>query len=485
MAIKDKLTTLEDVKVVSDYAKNLANSLAPIQEQIIGRFTGSVQSDNVPYIRLAIPCNIKQGDVVTISASYTGTNTNEFDLRAYDSGNTIHVIKSHLPFDTDYTFVASGNYVSVDLYHGSLNPIQVGETFSASVTINGVMLSKVQTLDAAVENIENTKDNYYDGITLTAGRVTGGVIYSSTTMHYTDYIPIVPNHKYAVYGGFFDSTYNNYYDSNKNYVGAMPLTEYITAYPYNYSRNIAVFTAPSNARFMRVNFLDRDLESGALPADFYFRDITNSKWADKKFLVIGDSISADYYGGYPKWVTDLLRDGLFLINNLTNDSIHATGFVARYSSTADDTFLTRLQTHSASDFDYLILFGGINDFIQNINFDTFKTAVDAFFSYLASNWYGKRIIVFSPLRTFQYGQNNSVGHTQKEYIDYIKEVAKYYALPLLNLTDDSGFFPYVETFKNQWTLMPDGQSTHDGVHPTETWEKEFLVPMVKQFLSSF
>jgi len=213
-----------------------------------------------------------------------------------------------------------------------------------------------------------------------------------------------------------------------------------------------------------------------------------------KVLVLGDSISTDYYGNYPKWVSVLIEQG-FLPANTTNDSIHATGFVAEYTAEGDvdNFFLNRLQAVADKDsYDLVVIFGGINDFIQGIpmgesggdSSTCFIPAVDAFFEYLVNQFTGSRIVVLSPLRTHNESANTA-GHNQTEYAEYIRRTAKKYCLPVLNLTEESGFYPFNETFKNQWTLIPEGYEEADGVHPNAAYQEKFLAPMIRNFLQQF
>ena len=208
-----------------------------------------------------------------------------------------------------------------------------------------------------------------------------------------------------------------------------------------------------------------------------------------KVLVIGDSISTDVYGSYPKWVTDLIGEG-FLPSNTTNSSQHATGFVARYNSEAND-FISRLKAiQNPSQYDLVVVFGGINDYIQSVPMGSesgtdytvsFKPAVNEFFTYLIQNFTQARLCVLLPLRTYATWQN-SAGEYQQAYGDYIKQVAKSYCLPVLNLTEESGFCPYISTFSEMWTLIPEGYQSGDGVHPNAEYERRFLAPMIKRFL---
>lgn len=212
---------------------------------------------------------------------------------------------------------------------------------------------------------------------------------------------------------------------------------------------------------------------------------TQDVLTDKKVLVMGDSISTDAYGNYKKWVTDLIDDGFFDNNKVTNDSYHATGFVATYSeggSVVRDNFVNRIKSVSnKSSYDLVVTFGGINDYIGGIDFDTFKTAVDTYFEYLVKNFTQARLCVFTPLRTYNV-YKNAAGHYQTEYADYIREVAKSYCLPVLDLTTESGFCPFIDEFKAMWTLTPSGYSTPDGVHPTAEYSEKYLAPMIANYL---
>lgn len=235
-----------------------------------------------------------------------------------------------------------------------------------------------------------------------------------------------------------------------------------------------------------------DLKNGTATVRLFYSELAPYK----KVLVIGDSISADYYGGYTKWVTHLINQRFFPADT-KNDSIHATGFVAHYDQTnKDDDFLQRIEAVENKDkFDLVVVFGGINDFIQHTPMDAsegetadktthFKPAVDYFFEYLTNNFVQARIVVLSPLcTTHQY--KNTAGHYQTEYADYIKKVAKSYCLPVLNLTEESGFYPFNADFRNRWTHIPEGYEGGDGVHPNAEYELRFLTPIIKNFLSRF
>lgn len=213
----------------------------------------------------------------------------------------------------------------------------------------------------------------------------------------------------------------------------------------------------------------------------------------KKILVIGDSITTDTYPKYSKWVTVLINNGFFPSDGTNDDSVASTGFVAINDGaslpTTENSFVDRLTAISDPEtYDLVVVFGGINDFIQGIPMgesggdkDTyFKPAVDYFFDYLIKNFTNARIAVLSPLRSSNTGKNWVAGvesYYQTEYADYIREVAKKYCLPVLNLTEESGFCPFIDEFKQKWT------DSADGLHPNEEYQKTFLAPMIKKFLA--
>lgn len=213
---------------------------------------------------------------------------------------------------------------------------------------------------------------------------------------------------------------------------------------------------------------------------------SETTYKDKKVLVIGDSISTDYYGNYKKWVTNLCDEGFFDAKNVTNSSFPATGFVADYveGDYHSGTFIERLKSVSNKEtYDIVIIFGGINDYInQNVEWGAFTTAVDTFFEYLVQNFYQSRICVFRPLRTFNTFPSAKTGKYQQEYSEYINTVAKAYCLPVLNLTEESGFCPFVKSFSDRWTFIQSGYDVADGVHPNAAYNTEYLSPMIKNFL---
>ena len=233
----------------------------------------------------------------------------------------------------------------------------------------------------------------------------------------------------------------------------------------------------------------------------------SQKLLSQKVLVIGDSISTDElsqkyfsdnrniypeyaeynsYGYYNKWVYDLVAQGLFKKENVVNNSIHATGYVA-HLSTYDNDFVTRIKKMAdANTYDLVIVFGGINDCLQNIplgesggDVDTyFKPAVDEFYSYLVNNFTQARICVLLPLK------NKNFFSRYNDYVDYIRSVVEGYSLPVLDLNKQSGFCPSNETFCRMWTFHGQNEEypNGDGLHPNKEYQEKFLAKQIKRFI---
>lgn len=221
---------------------------------------------------------------------------------------------------------------------------------------------------------------------------------------------------------------------------------------------------------------------------------------DKKVLIIGDSISTgdsslklyadEKYGGYNKWVDALIEEGFLNDYQTRNDSIHATGYVAKVSTFGECDYVSRLKAiQNPNKYDYVFVTGCYNDWRHDVLLDTFKSAVDEFFDYLIKNFTQAKILVSNSLKSFRCDYPNTNGNYQNEYNDYIKEVARKYSLPFFDLYYDSGFCPEVLAYRNMWTYyaVAEGKTegVHDGVHPNEEWAKNFMAPMIKHFIERY
>ena len=202
----------------------------------------------------------------------------------------------------------------------------------------------------------------------------------------------------------------------------------------------------------------------------------------KKVLVIGDSITTDAYGDYKKWCTVLIEEGFFPVDTV-NSSQHASGYVVRFGTEEND-YNSRIRSIANPEtFDYVIVNGCFNDWNQNADFDTFKSAVDSFYEYVINNFVNAKILVMNSLKSFLCMNANPQGKMQSDYCDYVKEVADKYSFPFYDLHRRSGFAPHIPAFRSRWTLLVG--DVYDGVHPNEEWEKRFMAPQIKHFIEQY
>ena len=138
----------------------------------------------------------------------------------------------------------------------------------------------------------------------------------------------------------------------------------------------------------------------------------------------------------------------------------------------DRYFLSRVEAMAEAD--GVVVFGGTNDYghgdaaigtFDDRTPDTFYGACHGLFTGLLEKYPGKPIVVMTPLHRLGEGEVK-VKHgrevTLKTYVDIIKEVARYYALPVCDLYGISGMQPAVPVLQERF--MPDGLHPNDAGH---------------------
>lgn len=423
-------------------------------------------------------------------------------------------------YDENKNYISQARFITADTYIDVPNnahyiAISATTVIMATLVITAKAKSVVYQINEKISDIESVVDTYekrepsslIDGYLISD---TGSQIASSDWVC-TDYLDLPFNEVSSIFvrGTFYGTGGCAIFDEDRRLLQAINGNN-VASYGGVSSQYLQTISVPyiDGAKFIRISgwksrvsdasdlWVSGNTSAGAFERIFDLEaDVKEVKAnistsiAESKVLVIGDSISTDAYGNYPKWVT-VLKNAGFFPSDVLNSSQHATGFVARYDNQPND-FITRLKAiQNPSQYDLVVVFGGINDYIQNVPMGSetgtdytvsFKPAVNEFFNYLIQNFTQARLCVLLPLRTYATWKN-SVDEYQQAYGDYIKQVAKSYCLPILNLTEDSGFCPYISTFSDMWTLLPEGFQSHDGVHPNEEYERRFLAPMIKGFL---
>ena len=142
------------------------------------------------------------------------------------------------------------------------------------------------------------------------------------------------------------------------------------------------------------------------------------------------------------------------------------------------------------DADVIVIFGGTNDFghgdaplgqMSDRTPDTFYGACHYLYSGIINRYPKATTVIMTPLHRCNEDNPRGDGHKTEnlailaEYVAIIKEVAAYYALPVLDLFAVSGIQPKVEI--NRITYCP------DGLHPNDEGQK-LIASRLKGFLET-
>lgn len=205
---------------------------------------------------------------------------------------------------------------------------------------------------------------------------------------------------------------------------------------------------------------------------------------------LGDSITQGVGASSPEHVYPYIIKERFGLKKANNYGISGTRF-ARQTKPSDEPsfdldFCSRVADMDP-EADAVVVFGGTNDFGHgdaplgtpaDRTKDTFWGACHELMRSLVEKYPGKPVVICTPLHRITEdvptGDNKPAPvAVLDEYIEIIRTVARYYALPILDLNVVSGIQPRVPAI--QEALCP------DGLHPNDAGQ-EILAKCVSNFL---
>lgn len=149
--------------------------------------------------------------------------------------------------------------------------------------------------------------------------------------------------------------------------------------------------------------------------------------------------------------------------------------IARQHSVSDpvsyDEYFSLRADKMPADADAVVVFGGVNDYghgdapmgkFSDRTPDTFYGACHELYLKLINKFPGKPIIIMTPLHwdaELELHGRPDGEYVLEDYVNAIKEVAKYYSLPVCDLYASSGIQPSVPVLKELYTI--------DGLHPND------------------
>ena len=204
----------------------------------------------------------------------------------------------------------------------------------------------------------------------------------------------------------------------------------------------------------------------------------------KKIACLGDSITEGVNADGWQWhrYIDRWCKNNGIETTVVNLGIGGTSVCT--SSYVTDTlqpFVNRLDT-IPSDADVVVIFGGTNDWgnnatlgtISDTGTSTFYGAYKHILEWLAINRPNAKVMTMTPLKRYYRGGGtvwinaqttpNNKGNLLQDYVRAVKEVSELYAIPYVDLHNDSGINPVIETVRTRFI--------GDGLHPNAEGNKK-------------
>ena len=513
---------------VGDELVDLRSAISDVEEIVRGeteRYTKLSVTDHVT-VSDTHEITFEQGDVLNFLVDYedsANVSNNRYSILVYNGTTFITEIRQTL--GTVLTWKATSNVTKITFYIQLISAVTTPYKMSSFVNVSDGLVEEVKLIKEDIQdifpitNLIDTNDPDYEenkAVKSSTGETTSSVYFDAT-----GFIKLKPNTKYYI-GGLYLTDFFAFFNNDKSAVITAPTMHVVPSLIYSESNYHGWFETGNDVCYFRGS-INKNYLSSAYLSEYYdeyrvrtqdcvvvspsFNNLVND-YMGKNVLIIGDSISTGSssarlnsnmpsYASYEKWVDDLINIGYLPSETTYNCSQHATGFVAKAGSASwidHSDFLNRIKyfenqgTWTPSEIDIVIIFGGINDQGTNIPIGAdetdgtvyFTPAVKDLFDYLLNNYTQARICVFLPTLANRDGGSDTVAKVH-QYTDVIKEEAKNRALPLLDLTDGSGFYPFNTAFKNTWTYKVNG-TTPDGLHPNQDYQELYLAPMIKHFL---
>jgi len=215
--------------------------------------------------------------------------------------------------------------------------------------------------------------------------------------------------------------------------------------------------------------------------------------AGKKIVFLGDSITEGHGVSLSEniYVNRLAK--MADLKEAKNYGIGGTRFAVQKKPSDnprhDLDFCQRCEELDA-DADIVIVFGGTNDFghgdasigqMTDRTPETFYGACHYLMNRLIERFPGKPIVFMTPIHRLVEDDPTAGGRkpapvaTLAQYVDIIKEVARFYAIPVLDLYAQSGIQPRVPILQEKFCP--------DGLHPNDAGQ-ELIANRLYGFLKS-
>ena len=228
----------------------------------------------------------------------------------------------------------------------------------------------------------------------------------------------------------------------------------------------------------------------------YYINTFSKTTKTKKIACLGDSITEGAQAAGWQWhrYIDSWCKSNGINSIVTNLGIGGTSVcTSSYVSDRLKPFVNRLDTIPA-DADIVVIFGGTNDWgnsailgnITDTGTSSFYGAYKYILEWLAINRPNAKVMTMTPLKRYYRGNGttwvnaqttpNSRGNILPDYVRAVKEVSEMYAIPCVDLHNESGLNPVLENVRNRFI--------GDGLHPTAEGNKK-MYPVILNKMRPF
>ena len=191
----------------------------------------------------------------------------------------------------------------------------------------------------------------------------------------------------------------------------------------------------------------------------------------KKINFLGDSITFGVGTSAPDKRFSVLLEKEQGLAAARNYGISGTRFARQHTPSEtkdwDKDFCSRVEEMNP-DADIIVVFGGTNDYghgdaaigcFDDRSPDTFYGACHTLMTSLIEKYSDSVIVFMTPIHRDNDLQPNRNNCTLADYVDIIKEVARYYSLPVLDMFAMGGIQPSVKILRDKYCP--------DGLHPND------------------
>ena len=228
----------------------------------------------------------------------------------------------------------------------------------------------------------------------------------------------------------------------------------------------------------------------------YYINTFSKTTKTKKIACLGDSITEGAQAGGWQWhrYIDSWCKSNGINSIVTNLGVGGTSVcTSSYVSDRLKPFVNRLDTIPA-DADVVVIFGGTNDWgnsailgnISDTGTSSFYGAYKYILEWLAINRPNAKVMTMTPLKRYYRGNGttwvnaqttpNNRGNILPDYVRAVKEVSEMYAIPCVDLHNESGLNPVLESVRNRFI--------GDGLHPTAEGNKK-MYPVILNKMRPF